>query len=129
MRLKVITPTDILVDQEVEKIVAEAPNGSFGILPRHIDFVSELMPGVLTYLSTNGAEGFLGLNGGTLVKCGDTVFCSTRDGISGDNLETLQKRVEETFLQLDEQERIARTALARLEAGVIRRFVDLEKSG
>lgn len=129
MNLKIMTPTEVYLDETVGKVVAEAPNGSFGMLPRHIDFVSELKPGILLYQLTDGRERFLGVNAGTLVKCGDTVFVATRNAIAGDDLETLQARVEEEFLQLDEHERIARTALARLEAGVIRRFVELEKGG
>jgi F-type H+-transporting ATPase subunit epsilon len=35
--------------------------------------------------------------------------------------------VQEEFRDLDEHERMARTALARLEAGTIRRFMDLER--
>ena len=45
MRLKVLLPTKVLIDEEVTKVVAEAENGSFCILPRHIDFVSALVPG------------------------------------------------------------------------------------
>jgi F-type H+-transporting ATPase subunit epsilon len=37
MRLRVFLPERILIDQEVTKVVAEAENGSFGILPKHID--------------------------------------------------------------------------------------------
>ncbi len=129
MRLKIVTPTEIFLDEPVEKIVAEAPNGAFGMLPRHIDFVSALKPGVLAYQRSDGGERYVGIDNGTLVKCGDTVFVATRNAIAGDNLETLRDRVEAKFLQLDEKERIARTALARLEAGVIRRFIELEKAG
>ncbi len=128
MKLKVVTPTKILLDEDVRKVVADAPNGSFAMLPRHIDFVSELTPGVLVYETTGGEEKYFGVNEGTLVKCADTVFVSTRDAIAGDSLQALQEQVKEAFLQPDEQERIARTALARLEAGIVKRFIDLEKS-
>jgi F-type H+-transporting ATPase subunit epsilon len=37
----------------------------------------------------------------------------------------LRQVVEHEFRQLDEQERMARSTLARLEAGMIRRFVEL----
>ena len=39
----------------------------------------------------------------------------------------LRATVDESFMKLDEQERIARTALARLEAGTIRGFIELEE--
>ena len=129
MRLKMVTPTEVFLDETVEKVIAEAPNGVFGMLPRHIDFVSALKPGILVYQRPDGDERFVGVDNGTLVKCADTVFVAIRNAMAGDDLETLRARVEERFLQLDEQERIARTALARLEAGVIRRFIELEKAG
>jgi len=44
MRLKVLLPTEVLMDVEVTKVSAEAENGSFCLLPRHIDFVAALAP-------------------------------------------------------------------------------------
>ena len=52
MRLTVLLPTEILVDEEVVKVVAEAQNGSFCLLPRHIDFVAALVPGLLSFVKT-----------------------------------------------------------------------------
>ena len=127
MRLRVVTPAGVVVDEAVSKVVAEAPNGAFGLLPRHIDFASELTPGIVIYQSSNEAERFIGIDQGTLVKCGDLVLISTRDAIVGDDLDTLEPEVKNAFLQIDEHERTARTALARLEAGMIRHFLELEK--
>ncbi|NMC75543.1 MAG: F0F1 ATP synthase subunit epsilon, partial [Geobacteraceae bacterium] len=45
MKLTVLLPTGVLVDQEVTKVTAEAENGSFCLLPRHIDFLAALVPG------------------------------------------------------------------------------------
>ena len=45
MRLEVITPMAVCVDRPVRRIVAEGPDGHFGMLPGHVDFVSELVPG------------------------------------------------------------------------------------
>lgn len=33
MQLRIVTPTTIALDGEVLRIVAEAPNGAFGLLP------------------------------------------------------------------------------------------------
>ncbi len=46
MRLKVLLPSQVLIDQEVSKIIAEAENGSFCLLPRHVDFSAALVPGL-----------------------------------------------------------------------------------
>lgn len=127
MRLKVITPVKTVLDCDVVRIVAEAPNGSFGMLPQHIDYVSSLVPGILTYETEGGDERFLGVNAGTLVKCGSQVLVSVLGAIVSTRLEELEPRVVAEFRVIDEEERAARSALARLEAGMVRRFFDLER--
>ena len=128
MRLTVLLPTEILVDEEVAKVVAEAQNGSFCLLPRHIDFVAALVPGLLAFVKTaDGAEEFLAADEGLLVKCGPQVLVSTRQAVRGGELGFLRETVEKTFKVLTDQEKRARTALANLEANFIRRFLKLEE--
>jgi len=129
MRLKVLLPTQVLIDREVGKIVGEAKNGSFGMLPRHIDFATALTPGILLYETEDGEELYLGMDEGLLVKCGEEVLVLTHSAFPGDDLQTLRETVRERYLELDERERSARSALARLEAGMVRRFIDLKELG
>jgi F-type H+-transporting ATPase subunit epsilon len=126
MRLTVLLPSRVLVDEEVAKVVAEAENGWFCLLPRHADFVAALVPGVLAFTTADGAEGLAAVDHGMLVKCGVEVLVSTWRGARGQDLESLRAVVEREFLALDDRERAARGALARLEAGVVRRFVEME---
>lgn len=128
LRLKVLLPTQVLLDREVGKVVAEAPNGSFGLLPHHIDFVAALTPGILLY-EADGRELFLAHDEGVLVKCAQEVLVSTRGAVAGEDLGELREAVRSRYLQLDEKERLARSALARLEAGVVRRFIELQGQG
>jgi F-type H+-transporting ATPase subunit epsilon len=115
----------VCVDRPVRRIVAEAPDGYFGMLPRHVDVVTELAPGVLLYETEEGEERFVAVHSGTLVKCGDEVRVAVRGAVEGDDLSKLRARVEADFRVRDEAERDARAALARLEAGMVRRFRDL----
>ena len=127
MRLKVVLPTRVLLDQEIRRLVAEAPNGCFGLLPRHIDFVTALVPGLLVYEDAQGTERYLGIDAGVLVKLRDEVLVSVRDAVRGDRLEDLRARVREAFIDMDEHERAARSALARLEIGLVRRMMELRE--
>lgn len=129
MQLRVVTPMAVCVNRGVRRIVAEGPDGHFGMLPGHVDFVSELVPGILLYETKEGAERFVAVNSGTLVKCGNEVRVAVRGAVEGDDLGALRARVEAEFQQRDEEERDARAALARLEASMIRRFRDLEMTG
>ncbi|KPJ87561.1 MAG: ATP synthase F0F1 subunit epsilon [Gammaproteobacteria bacterium SG8_11] len=127
MHLKVLLPTEVLVDERVTKVIAEADNGAFCLLPRHIDFVAALVPGVLCFCGAKGEEGFAAVDEGVLVKCGHQVLVSTLNGVRDTDLGRLQDLVEERFLELDEHERKTRSALARLEAGTLRGFRELQE--
>jgi F-type H+-transporting ATPase subunit epsilon len=129
MRLKIMLPAEILVDQEVKKVTAEAENGSFTMLPRHIDFTAALVPGLLSFVTKDDDEEFLALDEGILVKCGSEVLVSTRNAVIGPDLGQLRNTIEREFKQLDEHERVTRSAFARLEADLVRRLIELEKMG
>jgi F-type H+-transporting ATPase subunit epsilon len=125
MKLKVLLPTEILVDQEVTKVIAEAENGSFCLLPRHIDFVAALPPAILIFESAEGHEEFIAVDEGTLVKVGQEVLVSTRNAVRSSELGTLKQIVEQEFRVLDDREKMTRSASAKLEADLVRRFIEL----
>jgi F-type H+-transporting ATPase subunit epsilon len=126
MMLKILLPAEILVEQEVKKIVAEAENGSFCLMPNHIDFVATLAPGLFTYERTEGGQEILAMDVGTLVKKGADVLVSTRNAVRAPDLGKLKQVVVEQYDILDEREKMVRSASAKLEASLIRRFVELK---
>jgi F-type H+-transporting ATPase subunit epsilon len=127
MQLRLSTPTEDLISETVTQVVAEGPEGLFALLPRHADIVAALIPGLLAYHTPDGAEHFLGIDEGVLVKCGSDLRVSVFDAIASDDLEHLRGEVARKFLSHDAHERQARTALARLEAGAIRRVLEIER--
>ncbi|MRR57563.1 MAG: F0F1 ATP synthase subunit epsilon [Deltaproteobacteria bacterium] len=129
MKLTVTLPTGVLVDQEVTKVTAEAENGSFCLLPRHIDFLAALVPGLLSFEDEAGQEEFLAIDEGVLVKCGAEVMVSTRNAVRGAPLGQLRQAVAQRFRVLDERERQARAVLGKLEADLIGRFIRLGEKG
>lgn len=127
MLLKLLVPTQILVEAHVNKIIAEGADGFFCLLPGHMDFVSALVPGILYFVDEAGKENYYAVNHGTLIKYGREVRISTFNAVKGADLQSLKQTVEEQFYVQDEQERSAHSALARLEAGTIRRFMELQE--
>jgi len=126
MMLKILLPAEILIKQEVKKIVAEAENGSFCLMPNHIDFVATLAPGLFTYERAEGGQEVLAMDVGTLVKKGADVLVSTRNAVRAPDLGKLKQVVVQQYDILDEREKMVRSASAKLEASLIRRFVDLK---
>jgi F-type H+-transporting ATPase subunit epsilon len=48
-RLRIVTPERLLLDEEVEEVIAPGVAGEFGVLPDHITFLTALAPGRLIY--------------------------------------------------------------------------------
>ncbi len=125
MTLKILLPFRIFDVQEgVRRIVAETRQGSFGLLPRRLDCVAALEPGILIYEDDTGGEKYVALDAGVLVKTGPTVLISVRNAIAGPQLHQLRVAVEREFLTLNEYEQSLRSVMTKLESSFMRRFAD-----
>ncbi|WP_205342368.1 hypothetical protein [Denitrificimonas caeni] len=127
MQVNLRLPTRLLFTCEAKKVSAEAENGAFAMLPNHTDFVAALLPSVLVITDAEGEEKFFGIDQGLLVKHGHQVDIAVRRGVQGADLASLNATIQATLVEVDEDERVARTALSKLEAGIVRRFSDLRK--
>ncbi|QAY86142.1 F0F1 ATP synthase subunit epsilon [Pseudomonas arsenicoxydans] len=126
MTLKVLLPFEVFaMETNVTRIVVETPEGSFGFLPKRLDCVAALVPGILSFETESQGEVFLALDAGVLVKTGQDVVISARRALRGDDLSQLHDAIEQQFLTLDTQEAAMRQAMARLETGFMRRFASL----
>lgn len=127
MNLKVFLPFQIFAEKSgVSRIVAEIPGGSFGILPHRLDCVAALTPGILIYETEAEGEVYVAVDEGALVKTGADVLVSVRRATSGKDLGQLRELVEREFLTLDASEQSDRSAMAKLEAGFLRRLVGFQ---
>ena len=125
MKLKVLLPFQVFTEKEdVMRIVAETPKGSFGFLPHRLDCVAPLSPGILTYETKTEGEIYIAVDEGVLVKTGANVLVSVRNAIGGMDLGQLREAVEQEFLNLEEREQSVRSVLAKMESGLIRRLVE-----
>lgn len=123
MNLRVLLPFQIFAEiSEVTRIVAETPDGSFGILPRRLDCVAVLEPGILCYETDADGEVFVAVDEGILVKTDKEVLVSVRRALAGADLGALRESVETEFRHLDAAEQSTRIAMAKLEIGFLRRF-------
>ncbi|MDD3593412.1 MAG: ATP synthase F1 subunit epsilon [Candidatus Gastranaerophilales bacterium] len=63
LRLKVITPVGITLEEECDAVYSQGVGGAFGILPGHIPMTTSLDYGVTKYIK-NGEEHYLTTLGG-----------------------------------------------------------------
>jgi F-type H+-transporting ATPase subunit epsilon len=63
IRLKVVTPGRLVLDEEVDEVTAPGVKGEFGVLPNHISFLTLLEPGEMSY-KQGATRRFLAISGG-----------------------------------------------------------------
>ena len=63
LRLRLVTPERLLLDEEVDEVTAPGTVGEFGVFPDHATFLSSLQPGRLSY-KQNGQTRSLAVSNG-----------------------------------------------------------------
>lgn len=127
MHLKILLPFGVFADEtDVSSVVVETPAGSFGLLPRRLDCVAALAPGILVYRGKAG-EVCVAVDEGVLVKTGAEVCVSVRRAVGGKDLGQLRDAVVQQFVLQDEQARSLRSAMAQVESGFLLRFAGFER--
>ena len=64
IRLEIVTPQSIVVDEDVQHAIAPGTLGQFGVLPGHTTFLSTLDPGSVNYKDDSGADRAVFVSGG-----------------------------------------------------------------
>lgn len=124
MKLVVTTPTEIAVEQDpVRYVRAEDSSGSFGIEPRHADFLTTLIICVVRWRDDHNVEHYVAVRGGVLrVREGEVVEIATREAVVSDNLAHLRDQVLSAMIKNVEVEQSARAGALRLEHAAIRQI-------
>ena len=63
-KLEVITPTQTMINEEVEMVVVPGSEGHFGVLPLHAHTLSTLNRGIVTVYENNNASNEIIIDGG-----------------------------------------------------------------
>jgi F-type H+-transporting ATPase subunit epsilon len=126
MHLRVLLPFGVFaLADEVSNIVAETREGSFGLLPRRLDCVAALVPGILAYTTASGTV-YLAADEGVLIKRGAEVTVSVRHCIRAATLAELHDAVKQQFLNLNVQDQAIRRAITRMEGGLVGRLAEFQ---
>lgn len=127
MKLTVSTPLQVILDVDgVTQLRAEDTTGSFGILPRHANFLTVLKPSVMVWQGADAQPHYLAVRGGVLsVQAGRAISIATREAVGGEDLQQLEARVLAKFRRDAEQERTARSDAWKLQVAAVREICRL----
>ncbi len=121
--LRIMTPLEIIVDQEVTSLRAVDASGSFGILPGHADFLTRLAVSVVAWTRPEHGSQFCAVRGGALTVRAGHVAIATREAVMGDDLETLDHDVLARFRAELDEERVEHVEVTRLQMSMMRQML------
>ena len=123
MRLEIITPLSIIVDESIESLRAEDATGSFGILPGHAPFLTALSISIVSWRAA-GKDRFCAVRKGVMTVSGKTnIAIATREAVPGDDLATLDEEVLHRFQTEADEERVEHVEAMRLQMHAIRQMI------
>ena len=124
IRLRVVTPARLVLDEEVDEVTGPGELGEFGVLPNHIAFLTTLVPGVLTYKQGAKIQA-LAVSGGYAEVLDNvmTVLASTAEfpwEIDVARTQRAKEQAEKTLGALNYEDKDFKMAEAALQRALVR---------
>lgn len=63
LHIRIITPENIVLDQDVDEVVLPTTSGEIAVLPNHVPVVTQIAPGVML-VKSHGKEDPIAIDGG-----------------------------------------------------------------
>lgn len=129
MRLRIVTPLSVVVDEDIDSLRAEDASGSFGIMAGHAPFLTALEISIVSWRKDK-KERFCAVRGGVMtVGVAAAIDIATREAVAGDDLATLDTQVLARFHSDADEERMEHVETVRLQLTAIRRMINHLRPG
>lgn len=129
MRLRIVTPLSVVVDEDIDALRAEDPSGCFSVLPGHTPFLTALAISIVSWRVAD-TERYCAVRGGVMtIGKQASIDIATREAVAGDNLATLDREVLARFQSDADDERVEHVETMRLQLNAIRHMVSRLKPG
>ena len=133
IRLRVVTPTRLVLDEDVDEVTAHGELGEFGVLPNHTAFLSTLVAGELTY-KQGATKRTLAVGGGYAEVLDNvmTVLAPSAEfagEIDVARAQRAKERAEKQLAQLNQEEKDRQTAETALQRALVRLQVASKETG
>lgn len=86
LALEIITPTKVLLKEEVDELTLPTINGEISILPNHVDLLTKIIPGEMVIIR-NGKRELFAILGGFLEVTNNQVNILADHAIKADDIE------------------------------------------
>jgi F-type H+-transporting ATPase subunit epsilon len=128
IRLEIVTPEKIVVNEDAQIVMAPGVQGEFGVLIGHTPFLSALKAGALRYTDTQGGEHVVFISGGFAEALPNkvTILAESAERRRDIDLERARAAVERARKRLAEQRSKDEMDFVRAQAALQRALLRLK---
>jgi F-type H+-transporting ATPase subunit epsilon len=124
IQLRVVTPSRMVLDEEVDEVTAPGELGQFGVLPNHISFLSTLVPGEMSY-KQGPKQKFLAVVGGYAEVLDNVMTVLAPAAEFAEEIDTVRaqrakEQAEKMLAELDREEKDWERAETALQRALVR---------
>jgi F-type H+-transporting ATPase subunit epsilon len=124
IQLRVVTPSRMLLDEEVDEVTAPGELGEFGVLPNHIAFLSTLVPGEMSY-KQGPTKTILAISGGDAEVLDNVMTVLAPAAEFAEEIDTsraqrAKERAERSLAELDRESKDWQVCEAALHRALVR---------
>jgi F-type H+-transporting ATPase subunit epsilon len=124
LRLEIVTPDAVVYSEEVEMVTLTSVEGEIGILPQHVDLMTQLAPGEMIVRKA-GRDEFLAVGEGLVEVTAKRVSVLTDMAVAADKID--EARAEEARQRAEARlrEKISAEEIAAANASLARSLAQL----
>jgi len=123
--LEIITPTKVVLNEEVDEVTIPTVNGEISILPNHVDLLTKIKPGEMVIRKNNKADLFA-ITGGFLEVSKNHVNILADHAIRADNIEIAKAEEAKDRAQKAMKEKASEKDFAIADAELRKAILELK---
>ncbi len=123
---RIITPKAIKSVENISFFRAEDKSGSFGILPRHIEFLTILEPAIAIAVIED-KECYYAFNSGVLSFRNNALTITAKEFVQSDKISELLVMIKSSFKEQEEKERLFSDNIENLQNAFIKKLIEMER--
>ena len=128
MKLRVLMPAQVVLEEQVVHVTAQGLTGSLGIRPGHAPLVAALARDILMARLPDGRERYVALNGGVMVVNADLVEVVSRQAVASDDVRSLESVALVQFQKEAAEQQANYIAFEKMRINFMRNVLELERA-
>ena len=124
LKLQIITPEGTVYSEDVEMVGLRAVEGQIGILPHHVQLMTQMLPGEMM-VRKDGRDQFLAVGEGLVEVTGDSVAIATDMAVAAETIDEAKAEEARRRAESRLREKISDEEVASVNASLARSLAQL----